>query len=291
MPPGAISKAQALVRVRQRPVTTLARPKPWASRGRAAAGPGRPLRRQARTEARGPPHPDPPLPEALRAALLQAEAGCRRCYIPRADHAGRAAARGPELAGYRAVMFVSGNAVRGLLAAPDLPDLLAQASCPGPEPVGPGPGTARCWSRRACGLRHRRPARRCAAVRVRSAVAVVAAGPPRRPRADRARRQPPQHHRQPGLGREWLASQLRSLGAQVELVGVYSRQCPAATPALQEAWRPTAPPAACGCSAARKLLPTCSSCAPHRTGAQRALATHPHRRHGTRRGLWRCFGM
>jgi uroporphyrinogen-III synthase len=89
-----------------------------------------------------------------------------------------------------------------------------------------------------------------------------------------------------GSGREWLSSQLRSLGAQVELVGVYSRQCPAATPALQERL-------AAHCAARDLWLFSSSEAIAHlqqllpRTGLEPPARwpPHPHRRHGTRRGL------
>jgi hypothetical protein len=71
-----------------------------------------------------------------------------------------------------------------------------------------------------------------------------------------------------GAGRDWLAARLREAGAEVELLAVYERQLPYGR---RNSWIwPGKPPAtaACGCSAARKLLPTCNSCCPSSNGTQ-----------------------
>lgn len=228
-----------------------------------------------------------PLPEALHWQQLLQARGLDAAVLPlldiapAADPATLAALQrmGQELAGYRAVMFVSPNAVRGLLAAPGLPDLLAQAvHAQGLRLWAPGPGTAKVLEQSGLAASAiDSPPADAPQFDSESLWAVVA--PQIRP-GDRVLivRGASLHSTTDGQGsgREWLSSQLRSLGAQVELVGVYSRQCPAATPALKERL-------AAHC-AARDLWLFSSSeaiahllqlCPAQDWSRQRALATHP----------------
>ena len=228
-----------------------------------------------------------PLPEALQwQHLLQAQ-GLDAAVLPlleiapATDSSTRAALQrtAQELAGYRAVMFVSPNAVRGLLATPGMADALTQAiHSYGLRLWAPGPGTGKALEQLGMPTSAiDSPPANATQFDSESLWAVVA---PQIHPGDRVLivRGASAHSTgdSRGSGREWLSSQLRSQGAQVELVGVYSRQCPVATPALLER-------IAAHC-AARDLWLFSSSeaiahllqlCPAQDWSTQRALATHP----------------
>ena len=157
--------------------------------------------------------------------------------VPAQDAATRAAldtAR-QQLDRYRALMFVSPNAVRGFLAAPGIGAALAAALAAGTTRCwAPGPGTR--LALQAAGIAAHAidsPAPDAAQFDSESLWAVVA------PQIDahsrvlivRGASQDAPAALQ-GSGREWLSRQLQAQGAQVELIGVYTRQCPAPTPQL-----------------------------------------------------------
>lgn len=160
---------------------------------------------------------------------------------PAQDAATRAALEAirQQLGHYRALMFVSPNAVRGFMAAPGMAEALAQALRDGTTRCwAPGPGTHKALQ--AAGVPDHAidsPAADAAQfdseslwdvvapqIRMHDRVLIVRGASQGVPSA-------PSLHVQ-GSGREWLSRQLQAQGAQVTLVGVYARQCPPATPAL-----------------------------------------------------------
>ncbi|WP_370681235.1 uroporphyrinogen-III synthase [Comamonas sp. GB3 AK4-5] len=228
-----------------------------------------------------------PLPEAQHwQRLLQAQ-GMDAAVLPlidiapATDAATQAALQGvaQQLERYRALMFVSPNAVRGLLAAPGMAQALQQAVAAGQLRLwAPGPGTRQTLVQQ--GLPETAidsPAADAAQFDSESLWAVV--GPQIQAHDQVLIVRGASAHSQAdvqGSGREWLARQLRQQGAQVELVGVYARQCPAATPALLDA-------IASHCNTHNLWLFSSSEAVVHLQQlcpaqdwkTQRALATHP----------------
>ena len=137
---------------------------------------------------------------------------------------------------YRAVMFVSGNAVQYFFASNDAQSLNHQALlAPDTRAWTPGPGTARALL--AAGIAASQidgPAPDAAQfesetlwqcvhgqIRVGDRVLIVRGDSPA-PESTSPSTQ--------GAGREWLAARLREAGAQVELLAVYQRLLPQWTP-------------------------------------------------------------
>lgn len=227
-----------------------------------------------------------PQPEALQWQRLLGDAGLSTTVLPLIDiaplhdsatQAALAAARA-ELAQYRAVMFVSSNAVRHFLAAPGMQAAMLLATVSGTRAWAPGPGTRQVLLQAGVSADQvDSPAPDAGQFDSESLWAVV--GPQIRP-GDRvlivrgASSQAPAGLQ--GSGREWLAQCLRTQGAQVDLLGVYARQCPAATAALTSA-------IAASCQAASLWLFSSSEAIAHLCqimpqqswGSQHALTTHP----------------
>lgn len=228
-----------------------------------------------------------PLPEALHwQRLLQAQ-GTDAAVLPLIDIAPTTdAATLAALQGiaqqpdhYRALMFVSPNAVRGLLAAPGMADALAQAASTGSLRLwAPGPGTRQTLVQQ--GLPDSAidsPAANAEQFDSESLWPVVA---PQLQAGDRVlivRGASTHSATDPqGSGREWLASQLRQQGVVVELLGVYTRQCPEATPGLLDS-------ISAHCDARSLWLFSSSEAITHlqklypaqNWQTQRALVTHP----------------
>lgn len=178
-----------------------------------------------------------PAPEAQHwAGQLQAR-GIAASALPLIDIVGCAAAQldqvrrdGATPGHYRAVMFVSGNAVHYFFTP-------GTQLAPGTRAWSPGPGTAR--SLQAAGV----PAQQIDGPRPDAAQFDSEALWPE----VRAQIQPgdrvlivrgsqgdsPGVAAAPGQGREWLADQLRQAGASLEFVAVYQRCAPRLTPAQQ----------------------------------------------------------
>lgn len=134
----------------------------------------------------------------------------------------------PQLARYRALMFVSGNAVRYFFAA-----LQTQAITPPVQTQywSPGPGTSKALLSEGI-----------------SAQSLIQPAPDAPQFDSEALWTQARHHIQPGdrvlivrggdgsqpggQGRQWLSEQLQQHGVQVDFVSVYERQAPQATPAL-----------------------------------------------------------
>ena len=187
-----------------------------------------------------PLHDAKPWVDAFRARGLQAEALPLLAIGPSADEASRQALiaarqRVLQPGHYRAVMFVSGNAVqyfftqnqpqthteKALLA----PDTRAWTPGPGTERAlleagiasvqidGPSPDAAQFESEALWQNVHDQ-------VRAGDRVLIVRGASPI---AINAGRQTPSTQ---GAGRDWLAARLREAGAEVELLAVYERQLP-----------------------------------------------------------------
>lgn len=140
-----------------------------------------------------------------------------------------------QLPRYRALMFVSPNAVRAFFDAPGMPDAVAQAVQAGHTRCwAPGPGTHKAL--REAGV----PAPAidspvADAVQFDSESLWQVVGPHIQPEDRVLIVRGASLDAAPGVqgsGREWLARQLQAHGAQVDLIGVYARQSPTATPAL-----------------------------------------------------------
>jgi uroporphyrinogen-III synthase len=228
-----------------------------------------------------------PLPEALHWQRLLQARGLGADVLPlmeiapASDAASQAALQriAGQLQHHRALMFVSPNAVRGLLAAPGMDPALRQALSAGRLRLwSPGPGTRQVLVQQDLPeAAIDSPADDASQFDSESLWAVVG---PQIQAGDRVlivRGASAHSSKDPqGSGREWLARQLRQQGAAVELLGVYRRQCPAATPALLEA--------IAGHCRSRSLWLFSSSeaighlqqlCPAQDWQTQRALATHP----------------
>lgn len=209
-----------------------------------------------------PLHDAQPWIQALRSHGLDAQALPLLAIGPCSAPAGRqalAAARAAALrpGHYRAVMFVSGNAVSHFFQQ-DCAATLAGPTLLAPQTRAwtPGPGTARALLQ--LGLEARRidgpPAdaaqfesetlwqqvsgqvragdrvlivRGASPAAAPAAAASAAAGSPA---AGSPAAAPAPASRTAGAGRDWLAARLREAGAQVELLAVYERQLPRWSP-------------------------------------------------------------
>lgn len=183
--------------------------------------------------------------EAFRAHGLQAEALPLMAIGPCTDAAAQAAlARARQRAlqpgHYRAVMFVSGNAVQHFFASnsPETPDkkallatdirawtpgpgtesALLQAGLPSAQIDGPSPDASQFESESLWQNVHDQ-------IRAGDRVLIVRGASPAGSPAYSGSATALQ-----GAGRDWLAARLREAGAEVELLAVYERQLPAWTP-------------------------------------------------------------
>ncbi|MGD9758183.1 MAG: uroporphyrinogen-III synthase [Comamonas sp.] len=191
-----------------------------------------------------PLHDAKPWVDAFRARGLQAEAlpliGIGPCTDPAAH---QALLRARQLAlkpgHYRAVMFVSGNAVQYFFAQDQTPALDAEALlAPDTRAWTPGPGTERALLEAGlASLQIDGPSPDAAQfesealwqnvhgqVRPGDRVLIVrGTSPATAPVAGNAGMPIPSTQ---GAGRDWLAARLREAGAEVELLAVYERQLP-----------------------------------------------------------------
>lgn len=191
-----------------------------------------------------PLHDAKPWVDAFRARGLQAEAlpliGIGPCTDPAAH---QALLRARQLAlkpgHYRAVMFVSGNAVQYFFAQDQTPAFDAEALlAPDTRAWTPGPGTKRALLEAGlASLQIDGPSPDAAQfesealwqnvhgqVRPGDRVLIVrGTSPATAPVADNAGMPIPSTQ---GAGRDWLAARLREAGAEVELLAVYERQLP-----------------------------------------------------------------
>lgn len=190
-----------------------------------------------------------------------------------------------HLGHYRALMFVSPNAVRGFLAAPGMGAALAQAlqgehtRC-----WAPGPGTRKALL--AAGISDHTidsPAEDATQFDSESLWDVVAGQICTHDRVlivrGASQGVPPTTltGSVQGSGREWLARQLQAQGAQVELIGVYARHSPPPTPALLAALaQHSQDPATVWLFSSSEAIAHLQQLLPAQSFArQRALTTHP----------------
>ncbi|RDI07098.1 uroporphyrinogen-III synthase [Comamonas sp. AG1104] len=195
-----------------------------------------------------PLHDAKPWVDAFHARGLQAEAlpliGIGPCNDPAAR---QALLRARQLAlkpgHYRAVMFVSGNAVQYFFAQDQTLAFDAEALlAPDTRAWTPGPGTERALLEAGlASLQIDGPSPDAAQfesealwqnvhgqVRAGDRVLIVrGTSPSTAPVVGNAGMQIPSTQ---GAGRDWLASRLREAGAEVELLAVYERQLPVWTP-------------------------------------------------------------
>lgn len=191
-----------------------------------------------------PLHDAKPWVDAFRARGLQAEAlpliGIGPCTDPAAH---QALLRARQLAlkpgHYRAVMFVSGNAVQYFFAQDQTPAFDAEALlAPDTRAWTPGPGTERALLEAGlASLQIDGPSPDAAQfesealwqnvhgqVRPGDRVLIVrGTSPATAPVVGNAGMPIPSTQ---GAGRDWLAARLREAGAEVELLAVYERQLP-----------------------------------------------------------------
>ena len=181
-----------------------------------------------------------------------------------------------RLAGYRAVMFVSGNAVQHFYE-PNWPLARSGSAQTAIETRAwsPGPGTARAL--RALGV----PAAR------------IDSPAPDAPQFDSEAlwaRVAPQIHpgdkvlivrgtvagAPEGAGRDWLAAQIRQAGGSVDFVAVYARGAPRLTPAQQALAREAAGDGSLWLLSSSEAVAHLCAALPGQSWARaRALATHP----------------
>ena len=228
--------------------------------------------------------------DALQACGLQARplplmaiGPCRADGLPQALAAARERmAAGPGADGYRAVMFVSGNAVQYFFG--NGPAQLPQDT----RAWTPGPGTAQAL--RAQGIAAQqidgppadaaqfesetlwqrvhtqvRPGDRVLIVRGDSQ-AGTASPPPTRSTALPATA---------GAGRDWLAARLREAGAEVEMLAVYQRELPRWDAAQQQLAQQAATDATVWLFSSSEAVHNLRQLLPGQPwGQARALATH-----------------
>ena len=187
-----------------------------------------------------PLHDAMPWVEAFRARGLLAEPLPLLAIGPCADEASRhaliAARQRAQLGYYRAVMFVSGNAVQhffeqnqplaldeqALLATetrawtpgPGTERALLEANLPAHQIDGPSPDAAQFESESLWQNVHRQ-------IRLGDRVLIVRGASPPATTQNTASQPSTQ-----GAGRDWLAAKLRDAGAEMEFLAVYERQLP-----------------------------------------------------------------
>lgn len=202
-----------------------------------------------------------------RALPLIDIAGCETAALAQARHGGATPGQ------YRALMFVSGNAVQYFFAP-------GVQLAPGTRAWSPGPGTARALQ--AAGV----PARQIdgppadaaqfdsealwpqvqAQIQPGDRVLIV-----RGSQGDSSGTAPAS-----GQGREWLADQVRQAGAHVDFVAVYQRQAPRLTPQAQALARQAAHDGTLWLFSSSEAIANLQLALPGTDWRQaRALATHP----------------
>lgn len=198
------------------------------------------------------------------------------CRDPQAQAPLRAARE--RLAQYRAVMFVSGNAVQHFLE-PDSAQVLMEWSSNAMQTRAwtPGPGTARVL--RALGV----PAE-CIdgpapdAPQFDSEALWLRVAPQVRP-GDRVlivRGAAEGESAGPGTGRDWLAAQIRAAGGSVDFVAAYERGAPNLSPAQQALAREAAGDGSLWLFSSSEAVAHLRAALPAQDwGPTRALATHP----------------
>lgn len=239
-----------------------------------------------------PAHDAPAWVQALQVRGIDAQAlplmaigPCTATASQQALQAARVAAAIPGH--YRALMFVSGNAVRYFFA-PQSPATALPAFDSGTRAWAPGPGTDQALQRIGVAPAHIdapleqaeqfeseslwsqvsgqiRPGDRVLIVRGNS--------PSQHPGVPAA---PPSTR---GVGRDWLAARLREAGAQVQLLAVYERRPPIWSPA-EQAQALAAAAGALWLFSSSEAVANLQQMLPQQSWAQaQALATHPRIAH------------
>lgn len=217
--------------------------------------------------------------QALRARGIAAEALPLIGIGPPPDAPALQAARARVQAlGYRALMFVSGNAAQHFLDPNTALALASQAPAAIKTRVwSPGPGTAQTLV--ALGVPAQlidRPAHDAAQFDSESLWAQVHGQVAPGERVLVVRGTEAGTAVQHGTGREWLAQQLQAAGAQAEFVVAYARGAPVFTPAQQALARAAAASGALWLlSSSQALAHLCAALPQQDWSAARALATHP----------------
>lgn len=198
------------------------------------------------------------------------------CRAPQAQAPLRAARE--RLAQYRAVMFVSGNAVQHFLEPDSAQVRMEWSSNAMPTRAWtPGPGTARVLQ--ALGV----PAERIDgpapdAPQFDSEALWQRVAPQVRP-GDRVlivRGAAEGESAGPGTGRDWLAAQIRAAGGSVDFVAAYERGAPDLTPAQQALAREAAHDGSLWLFSSSEAVAHLRAAFPAQDWAPaRALATHP----------------
>ena len=180
-----------------------------------------------------------------------------------------------EDCGYRAVMFVSGNAVQHFLGATPAPlPAATRAWTPGPGTAqallalgipagqidGPPPDAPQFESETLWRRVH-------AQIRPGDRVLIV--------RGDSPATSPARVAPTAGAGRDWLAARLREAGAQVELLAVYQRELPAWDAAQRQLARQAATDGSVWLLSSSESVANLQQLMPGQSWQQaRALATH-----------------
>lgn len=175
---------------------------------------------------------------------------------------------------YRAVMFVSGNAVQFFLAPAGAPQVRI---APPTRAWSPGPGTARALQ--AAGLPVQQidgPPAHAAQFDSESLWPEVRAQILPGDRVLIVRGSQGQAPAANGQGREWLADQLRQAGATLEFIAVYQRRAPSLTPSEQALAREAAHNGTLWLFSSSEAVANLQQILPDTDWQQaRALATHP----------------
>lgn len=177
---------------------------------------------------------------------------------------------------YRALMFVSGNAVQYFFA--DRPDGTARIAPPA-RAWSPGPGTAKALQAAGIPLEQIDGPPADAAQFDSEALwpqvrAQIQAGD--RVLLVRGSQASAAAAGSAGQGREWLADQLRQAGAQVDFIAVYQRRAPQLTPTAQALALTSASDGALWLFSSSEAVVNLQQALPGTDWRQaRALATHP----------------
>lgn len=228
-----------------------------------------------------------PLPEALHWQQQLQDAGLTAAVLPLIDIAPAQDAATlaaleiirTQLPRYRALMFVSPNAVRSFVSTQGMGHALVHAiETAGTRCWSPGPGT------RSSLLQAGVPAHAidspppdAAQFDSESLWVVVAPSVQAQDRILIVRGASQQAAPSlQGSGREWLAEQLQAAGAQLEWLGVYTRQCPTATPAFFAALAQHLTHSSVWLFSSSEAIAHLQQLSPNTDwSGQRALTTHP----------------